>query len=202
MSHLSGPTSQYSNGTHELRQNWFWPEWSWSWIRAAQFSRVVAGGNIRHLCYFVLQLEKSARESSRNLPEPVIFGRQEQTNGKRPRSQLELFLMWAVFSYKVGAINMAVFDSSLPLLLRLIPEAWDENSFPSFPNKGVKTVFTQIFNILWTFRDHRLWFLIGMVHLSLGTSEGNFSFSQAQEIWSLSVKKLEVDNSCVWAQEL
>ena len=38
LSRLSGPTSQFVNGTHSS-QNWFWPEQSCSWIRAAQFSR-------------------------------------------------------------------------------------------------------------------------------------------------------------------
>ena len=69
-------------------QNWFWPEWPCSWIRAAQFSRSDrpkrgnlesrGGKNVRaRIGRFHL-----------NRSEPVLFGRPEQTNEKRPEFQI------------------------------------------------------------------------------------------------------------------
>ena len=64
-------------------QNWFWPEWSFSWIRAAQFSRAgrPKGGNLESCCGKNVRVR--LRPLRFNWLESVLSGGPERTSGKR-----------------------------------------------------------------------------------------------------------------------
>ena len=80
-------------------QNWFWPEWPCSWIRAAQFSR--SGRPKRGSCH-----GKNVRARigpfHLNWSEPVLFGRPEQMESNhrhtRTGSYLPIGSSWSMYS--------------------------------------------------------------------------------------------------------
>ena len=73
-------------------QNRFWPEWSCSWIRAAQFSHF--GRPKRGILESCVRKKVRARLGPcySNWPEQVLFGRTERTNGTRPKLKLLIVL--------------------------------------------------------------------------------------------------------------
>ena len=70
-------------------QNWFWPEWPCSRIRAAQFSRSGRPkcGNLKN--YSGKNVRARLKPFNLNWPEPVLFGRPGRKNGLK-RSNLSL----------------------------------------------------------------------------------------------------------------